>query len=797
MRHFFASLRGHSIRRTWNLAGVGLVASMTLLAGCGQPPVVEPDALKPFLAAAHREDALPLTVSSVEITASEATEKPGQVRVRFTGQDKISEDLCQPWTLEQAFAHYKFDVEQAVEGQKRWSDLRFPERDAAAKSRPEPRRFSRIHRQTRNRGDVVEISGTAVLERENETWRLIDLTTEIPDGLHDKSLIPRSKLPKDVIVIDDAQPKNSVSEHIDQQRAFLLVVEQAERSVKERLEREHQQLLAASEVGKSWAVSLPSESGLAKKLRMTIVQRTDEGASLAVLMVNVDNPAERSIWIGALELAPIPSDSTATVTAVRRLHDGWNLTLKAVAKTTPFPVANSGNGLVVAPAADGLITWFNAASPVVLKLDPNAPPLPSPATLAKNLKEWTAAGQVWEGLFQQPEKKSEKMRLTFTEVRDNGQYVRAVLESLDEPWQTVVFEGSIDTNLEALYCQPIRLKRELANGCEGGHPLFTLYPGTRHITSLALMAPLSDDAPMLRDGGLELKRAAPLEDFESNKTQWKKALTPGTQWSGAVSFGDKPPQDVLVTIAEVRDELGYVRLLVEDKKVRTRLRILEGTLNRTDARVDGYALNVVGLQRATQPLARTSAWGGDLFGVQVDDKSAFRLSPDGKSLLGRTAVGEWLTLTREKQPAALPMEKGAAAAHWRKKLVKGARWRGTLYNNEVEKKIEVELEITSEVDGEGNLTATIRIPQMPKARIDFVGLVRLEKPGFSNAFALDLTKKTRGVDSNSPVFGRWVDNHVHFRFATDGDSLLGYSDAKDGVLNAYLETLELAPVGSP
>jgi hypothetical protein len=466
--------------------------------------------------------------------------------------------------------------------------------------------------------------------------------------------------------------------------------------------------------------------------------------------------------------------------------------VKPVESGSTFPVTSFRDELIFAPSAEGLKAWFDPSNPQILTADLDAPALPDTTTMAQSVRSWTAPGVVWEGLFHQPEQKSERMRMTFTEKRDEGQYVRAVVESLENPSLVSVFEGTVKTSLDALYGQPIRLKRDTKHGISGSSRLFGLGAGMPAIDSL-LLTPVIAESVTLHAGGLELKPVAPIQKFESNRTQWEAALTPGTRWTGKLLFGDAPQQKITVTIAEVRDELSYVRLLVEDNEVRTRCRVLEGTLNRSDALVDGYALTLSGSRPATQPWARRSAWGGELFGVHPD-KHQFRLTADGTKIIGRTDSGELIELTRDEHPSSIPLEKESAAAHWRQKIVKGARWRGSLYNSKVEQKTDVELEITSDVDETGNLTASIRIPKGPKGRIDFKGVLRLDDPENSNAFALDLEKLSPGVDSPSPVFGRYQNIHVHFRMGTNAGELLGYSDGLEGIASPYEEVLELLPV---
>lgn len=758
-----------------------------VLGGCSGSPQVEPAALQTLLDDAHREDSFWLKVLSVDVRSTEAIPQTQQVRATYAGQYKLLEDMCEPMTLAEAYELYQFDERQIEDAGKRAADLRSPERETAVASRPMPRRFANLYRLAGRRDTTYDLQGTARLESAAPGWTLVDITLPLPTELADRKLVRRSKLPQDAVVIGDAKERNPLADYIDQHRQFRHKVEQEERTMNERLEREHRDLLAASVVGRSWRMKLLGVEP-AKQIRLTIVERTEDAAAITALIADVENPLERAVWIGALALPPL--SPARGVLPRGATHDGWTITFRPARDDSTFPVSGGLASLIMTPTADGIGLSFPVGSVAKLLRDDAAPKISDAATLAKRLAQWTAPGRVWEGLYKQPNVKSEPVRLTFTEVREQGGYVRAVLETTSDLSLMSVWEGSIGTSAADLYGHPIRLRRNLGRGVSGKHLLF----GNEYSLGGAQLPLLLQEGerPALLAPGLELGLAEPIAEFQSNRKQWEQTLAPGAQWSGKLRFGDIVPLDITVTVAETRDEFSYVRLVMEDQKVRTRVRVFEGTLERADAQVDEYALTVSG-PAATQATHHGSAFYNDAFGLDAKNVHRFRLSPDGKSLYFRSELGEFAVLTRDKSSPAFSLEVTAAAAHWRRTVVKGARWRGKLFNTEFQKSTDVELEVLSDLDDDGDVRVGMRVPAMPKLTIEFDGLVRLVTPQHSNAFALELKKKAKGVESNSPVFGWYVGNQVHFRLAMDGTTLHGYSGGIGGALSSYVETMELRP----
>jgi len=292
-----------------------------------------------------------------------------------------------------------------------------------------------------------------------------------------------------------------------------------------------------------------------------------------------------------------------------------------------------------------------------------------------------------------------------------------------------------------------------------------------------------DEGRDLQGGGLQLKRVQPLNGTEPHRERWKAALEPGACWSGTMAFANEPVSRIKFTVAEVRDDAKYVRLTAENPDSRNCFRVFEGTLDSSDSAVDGYALTVTGMFPTPLPTRHDSGGHADIFGL-LKAPQQLRLLPDGNTLICMSRAGqlERVILKREEHPALLSLKRDEIAKVWRQRCVKGSRWRGSLTNLAVKQTIDVELAILSDVDGLGNLIATIGVPREPKTTINFTGTLRLDSDISANGYALDLTKQTTGpVNSKSPILGNTSNrNHVQFRLGPNGTELIGYAHGGPG-----------------
>ena len=249
-----------------------------------------------------------------------------------------------------------------------------------------------------------------------------------------------------------------------------------------------------------------------------------------------------------------------------------------------------------------------------------------------------APGKVWVGTLQQPGEASRQVSLAFTEFRDEGRHVRAILESAETPFVMAPFVGVFNADpLTLLAGRPIRLTRQsAAMGGDGDWPIFS-----SPWIDFQLQLQLTDEGALIGEAGGATLRLLPGRDIAAplpRAEQWRNAIVPGTVWQGVVKFRDEPPSRLSLTVAEVRDEAGYVRWLAADAEDPQRFCVYEGPLNLQDDVIDGYALSMTMKLHAARLQDRRYGIFGN-WGDLSEIKQALRLSADGSTLLCRTREG--------------------------------------------------------------------------------------------------------------------------------------------------------------
>lgn len=735
----------------------------------------------------------PLQLDQVEVTDAKEAGKPPVWTLEVKVTAKSTVDLFDPMTLDEAHAWYKHDPKTYEDALRRMSRLREPERSESREKRPKADRLGALYRKSLTAGEPFSFTTRVTAEEKPSGWEFFSDPESVQLQGVTRQTTVRNEMPKEVIIID-GQQENELTKLFTERTQFVEVIRQAEVAQAARLDREHRELLAASTVWRAWLTSIPVRSGPPARVRVQFLPKTADDR-IAVLVSDADHIDQRSVWTGDLELPPEPKGDDERF-ETRPVPDGWTIHLTPAVQDESLPLSNRPSAIRFAPGGPGQLRWISKPGPFILAEDATAPALPPHEVLVQKIAEGTVPGQVWEGTLQYQGKAAEGVRMIVTERRNDGQYLRAVVELADDPFVNAVFEGTVSTSVEAAYGFPVRLVRKTSAGpgtnFVGSRPLFyTSFVGPVGIN----LADTLDGRNGLRGSNLQLARGKPLSSSKTHRELWAQALEPGAQWSGTMTFGNEPASRITVTVAEVRDNGNYVRLIAVDPTMRNRFRVFEGSLNTSDPAVDGYALTVSGMFPTPLATRHDSGSNGDLFGLGQRQTQKFRLLPDGRTMVGisRMVNLEKYTLTRDEQPAPLSLLREDISKVWRRECVKGRRWRGPLTNLGAGQTTDVELEIASDVDAQGNLTASLTVVGQPKFRVEFAGVLRLETDVLANGYALDLIKKTAGAASKSPILGNVsTGRHTFFRLGPDGTELIGY--AHQGVNEVGPEVLELKRV---
>ena len=543
------------------------------------------------------------------------------------------------------------------------------------------------------------------------------------------------------------------------------------------LEQQRLWLTEATTVDRSWDGLLPGAGRVGQPFVATFVEPARQDGSVRLLLSDPQDFATRSVWTGS----PQQVDDAAGGAGPQ----AWVIDLRPEVANPEFP-ASSVHQIVLGVEGPDALVWKNLEQP--LPLAPRAEPIaiPTAEELRVQVEDWTQRGRVWEGTLQEPGQASRYVTLTFTESRDAGQHVRAVLESAESGFHMAPFIGTSDWNPALLLAgRPINLEREarwmVVNydwAIFGGNWTPYLQLGVGSGEELVGVA---------GNARVRLKPGAAIADPQPRADQWRNAISPGAVWMGALKLGDEPPARVRVTVAEVRENHSYVRLLAEDMEDPHRFAVYEGAVDVSDEAVDGFALTLRNKVMPPRGLDRRHS----LFPLWEDARHSMRLSCDGTTLLCRTHEGENLVLTREEVDAAVPLDRDSFAALWSEVCMRGRTWEGTVHNTAFDVRSTVRMEFSSGPDDLGNVSVLFTVPDMPRIRMQFSGTFNPDSDLGVNGFALKLKKDAAG-QGPSILFGAVGSVNLHFRLATDGEHLVGMA-GEDG--RGWVEFIEIARRG--
>ena len=543
------------------------------------------------------------------------------------------------------------------------------------------------------------------------------------------------------------------------------------------LEQQRQWLTEAAAVDRSWEGLLPGAGRVGQPFVATFVEPARQDGSVRLVLSDPQDFATRSVWTGTPQQVDDPAGGAGA--------QAWVIDLRPEVANPEFPASSVHQIVLGVDGADALV-WRNLDQP--LPLAPRGEPVAVPAVgeLKAQVEDWTRRGQVWEGTLQEPGQASRYITLTFTESRDAGQHVRAVLESAESGFDMAPFIGTIDWNPALLLAgRPITLEREARwMVINYDWPIF----GGNWTPYLQLGVGSGDElVGMAGNARVRLKPGAPIPDPPARADQWRTAISPGAVWNGALKLGDEPPTRVRVTVAEVRENHSYVRLLAEDIEDPHRFAVYEGAVDVSDEAVDGFALTLRNKVMPARGLDRRHS----LFPIWEDARHSMRLSCEGTTLLCRTQEGENLVLTRDDADVELPLDRKSFAARWSEVCKRGRTWEGSVHNTAFDVRSTVRMEFSAGPDDLGNVSVLFTVPDSPRIRMQFSGTFSPDSDLGANGFALKLQKDAAG-QGPSILFGEAGNVNLHFRLATDGERLIGMA-GEDG--RGWVEFIELARRG--
>lgn len=528
----------------------------------------------------------------------------------------------------------------------------------------------------------------------------------------------------------------------------------------ERLNTDKAALLANTTVGKAWKGRIVITGETPIELLLTFIESDNDGQNVALLAENLADPTARNIFRGTLKQVK-PSYNNPDPT-----H--WELEAATARGSSWLPDPYHWPPMTFrAPSGDDPNAWSVAfaKSAVALMLVPEEKPsLPEVDQQQKLVKAAVAPGACWTGTSQAPGESTQNVTLTFAAYQDDGGYCRAVLEPKDDPWSVSVFEGAVTVDDGKAYTWPVSLK------------------SGRNAMRLTLMR---DGALVgVHDGNhqLRLNPAPRVENVVAYDKSLHDAIAPGTVWEGTTQFGVEPVQYVAITFAEVRENGGYVRLVLTPKDKPLPAVVFEGTLQSDPGQINGYSLLM-------QPKNRAGGEYDTIFGTSHTDFNyslKLRLSLDGTTLLGSTRYGN-LRLTRpDSPPVLLDLSTAALSKKLLEICAKDTVFAGKLTNLKAGQSINVQMKIVGVSPDGKNLQMLAFSPQVRGPNIGFEGVFATDDANINDA-AIQLKKVGAGTFTGSTVFGKSTGDELRFRLAPDGSKLFGWAEDEILVLSPAVD----------
>ncbi|MCH8828740.1 MAG: hypothetical protein IID45_04085, partial [Planctomycetes bacterium] len=279
---------------------------------------------------------------------------------------------------------------------------------------------------------------------------------------------------------------------------------------------------------------------------------------------------------------------------------------------------------------DGQLVGTANRLTVKLKRSAGIKPMPDPKPL---INAAIAEGMQWQGTVQRKSEAAQKMTMLFTEVRDDGKYLRAIAFPHADPFDVVVFEGTLLLDDVHRNAYSIQLRKK-TTGTSKANSLFDIYKGQ------ILMLRVSFDGKKMFGvyyrgaDRLKLTRSDPQPKLvKTNREAFSKTIrqlcAPKSRWIGTMKNSSLGAGSKLELLFGNQNADGTsVNVLLRVPGVRQGDVFCAGTFHLKDVSVNGYCIEVT---KKSGGLNHTKA---TIFSRYKDQKVYIGLSPDGKQLFG-------------------------------------------------------------------------------------------------------------------------------------------------------------------
>jgi hypothetical protein len=369
-----------------------------------------------------------------------------------------------------------------------------------------------------------------------------------------------------------------------------------------------------------------------------------------------------------------------------------------------------------------------------------------PTALAAKLKRAVEPGMRWQGTMQAPGEASQAVKLTFSALRDQGSYARAVIEPADDPRNVRIFEGAVALAESEVLGWPINLRPELRLTVQADGTLIGWHGRQR----------------------IHCPTSQPIEGWRDPAVLVRETVAPGRRYAGTVQREGRAAEEIAITFAERRGDGEYIRAIVERTQDGLAAATYEGAIKLEDDAVSGFAIGLVMKARGYGEPALFNGWPDQL-------TLSLRPLPDGISLYGFDNAGDRLKLALVADAKLPPLDTISFAQLLREKCGAGKVWVGKLKNATVQEAADVHLTFGPQNDDSSFISATISVQKARGPKVGYEGVLHVDDARV-NQFAIELTKKTKGPIAQSTIFNGWTDTKLVLRMSLDGTMIYGHAD---------------------
>lgn len=663
-----------------------------------------------------------------------------------------------------------------------------PEADAKAAEQLNPlgKLPPNFYRKEGNVGDVRKFEGSCSARRKAtkwayENWDLDQVATDVKlaDASLDVSVAFVTSLPANALLYNGDQGQAVIADAVASVPKFVGAVDEAEKKVLERELKQFQTLKALMEKGRTWIFPFAEERKPVVSWSFEVIASEDDGDLVRLLARHPSDENRRRVYEGHIRKA-VMEDLGPHNRPLRHPpqivlnHSGAGPSLFYIGEET----------LKIKLEDDGATPrlYTNTKNAILSPGKTEAHPVTEQQAHAELMRR-LEPGTQWNGSVTMDNGHYENVIFTVTNRTEDGRYLRVIAESGSDPYTMAVFEGTFDKN--HVYGWPIVMYA--THGAVGETKLHTFFNSTaRDIPPVVLAL---HDAGFVGTRGSDkifLTTTRKLQPWKDREEAIGSLFTQGARFSGRIQ-NDEESTEVVLTIAEIRNESDYVRVIAQVADEPQEVAIYEGRRRKEPEFVDGYSLELLKRQPGTTD--------DTLFSKTTGTMLALRLALDNTAVYGivRSEGGRIIeTMKLSRMPSkseGISLSTADFAELIRRKFAKGSYFRGSIKDVENKRTFETTLRVV-EANGDG-VTIELTSNRAGSTRAVYEGILRLDdmavngysvqlektegtapptNPRALNTYAMNIAKTPP-----SPIFDQVTGRSRTLQFAMsyDGETLLG------------------------